>query len=178
MNKSLVLAALVAVVALAACGKKEVAPVAAPAAAVAPVVVVVPAPAPADAAASAATMAASAATGAASAAVGAMGAAKDAAVVAKDAAGAAGDAAKKAAEGGFFMGDCFLTNQAVSQGLPSASDAIKRSSALHDMALARLFLTSSGELFCWLKWAATTCLRRLCNTAPAMLDACELARCP
>ena len=94
MNKSLVLGAIVAAVALAACGKKEAAPVAAPApaAVVAPVVVVVPAPAPAaEAAASAAVMAASAATSAASAAVGAMGAAKDAA-------GAAGDAAKKAAD--------------------------------------------------------------------------------
>jgi len=88
MNKSLVLAALVASVALAACGKKEVAP--------APVVA--PAPAPVvDAAASAANMAASASDMAASAAVGAASAMQGAADAAKDAVGAAKDAAKDAA---------------------------------------------------------------------------------
>ena len=46
MNKSLVLAAVIAAVALAACGKKEEAPVVE-----APAAVVVPAPAPTEAAA-------------------------------------------------------------------------------------------------------------------------------
>jgi hypothetical protein len=57
MNKSLVLATLVAAFALAACGKKEAAPAPAPAAAPAPA----PAPAPAAAPASAASAAAPAA---------------------------------------------------------------------------------------------------------------------
>jgi hypothetical protein len=65
MNKSLVLASLVAAVALAACGKKEeAAPAPAPMAAPAPA----PMAAPADAAASSAEMAASSADMAASAA--------------------------------------------------------------------------------------------------------------
>ena len=114
MNKSLVLAAVVASMALVACGEKKVeTPVAVPAPAPAPTVIVVPAPAPAaDAAAAAASGAAAMANGAASAASGAMaaakdasgaakdaaGAAKDAAGAAKDAAGAAGDAAKKAVD--------------------------------------------------------------------------------
>jgi len=89
MNKSLVLAALVASVALAACGKKEVAP--------APVVAPAPAPVVVDAAASAANMAASASDMAASAAVGAASAMQGAADAAKDAVGAAKDAAKDAA---------------------------------------------------------------------------------
>ena len=67
MNKSLVLAAIVAAVALAACGKKEEVPAPAPA------VVVVPAPAeaPSAPAAPSAEAAVAAATGAASAAAGA-----------------------------------------------------------------------------------------------------------
>ena len=47
MNKSLALAAIVAAVALAACGKKEEAPTIVVVPAPAPAVVVVPAPAPA-----------------------------------------------------------------------------------------------------------------------------------
>jgi len=77
MNKSLVLASLVAAVALAACGKKEEAPAAAPAPAVA-----APAAAVADAAASAASAVAdtaSAAMGAANAVAAAASAAASAA---------------------------------------------------------------------------------------------------
>src|SRR5687767_13338711 len=89
MNKSLLLASLVAAVALAACGKKEEVPAAPPATS--------PAPAPApvsDAASAAASAAVSAGTAAASAAAGAASATADAA---KEAAGKAVEAAKDAA---------------------------------------------------------------------------------
>jgi len=84
MNKSLLLASLVAAVALSACGKKEEAPAPAPAPAAAP------APAPAPAVAEAASAAASAVAGAAA------GAASAVADAAKDAAGKAVEAAASA----------------------------------------------------------------------------------
>ncbi|MBA3056524.1 MAG: hypothetical protein KJ614_02530 [Gammaproteobacteria bacterium] len=87
MNKSLVLATVIAAAALVACGKKEEAPVAAPAPAV------VEAVKDAGTAAAVATDAAAAATTAASDATGAAQAATGAAAVAVD---AAGDAAKAA----------------------------------------------------------------------------------
>ena len=97
MNKSLVLAAIVASVALVACGKKEEAAVPAPAPMAAPAAVEA-----ASAAAGAASVAAGAAMDAASAASSAAvstGAAASAAVgAAADAAQSAGDAAMKAAE--------------------------------------------------------------------------------
>jgi len=152
MKKSLVLAALVAVVALAACGEKKVA---APAPAPAPVAAPAPAPAVAEAA-SAAKDAASAATGAASAAGVAVDAAKDAATAAKDAAALLATRLKKLLKlqclrsnlfagtrkpprGGFFMGAYFVqiafeVNQADSHGEPSFWDAMMMSLALHDKA--------------------------------------------
>ena len=103
MNKSLVLAAIVASIALAACGKKEEAPVVVPAPApmAAPAVAVPAAVEAASAASNAASAAAGAAMNAASAAAAASSAATstNAAVgAAADAAKAAGDAATKAGE--------------------------------------------------------------------------------
>jgi hypothetical protein len=108
MNKSLLLASLVAAVALTACGKKEEAPAPAPAPAAAPA----PAPAPAPVA-EAASAAASAVAGAAA------GAASAVADAAKDAAGKAVDASplrpsrskqlrclrKSRPRAAFFLGD-------------------------------------------------------------------------